>query len=433
MASKRKRKPHHCKNHPRKVARGKCARCGQWVCRECALLRYGEFYCTDTCSPEAAAQKKAIEDRDLKRKSTEEKRPASPLLWATIALSFVALFAFLFALRAAQDNKRLRMQVAGLESDRSKAIELLREKVKRISRLKSMLAVLPDSSKQASVSKKERRYSPPARSSRHPQTGLPLNFTNGSTKKKLVALTFDGGSTANAAQEILDTLSARNVRVTMFLTGRFVRKNPALVKKFVSLNHEIGNHTHSHPHLTAWATDHTHTTLPGVTASFLCSELRRMKKAFTDIIGGNILPVWRAPYGEINSRLCRWAHDCGYVHIGWRQGRRWRDNLDSNDWVPDEETPGYHSPDEVYRKVMDLARSKPYGINGGIILMHLGTQRKDAQKQVHRILGKMIDDVRALGYTFVTVSQLLRESGHDLNVLQSQSAMKAQGSVEKHL
>ena len=45
---------------------------------------------------------------------------------------------------------------------------------------------------------------------------------------------------------------------------------------------------------------------------------------------------------------------------------------------------------------MTLSETKPHGINGGIILMHLGTERVDRGKQVHRVLGVLIDRLRRM-------------------------------------
>jgi peptidoglycan/xylan/chitin deacetylase (PgdA/CDA1 family) len=103
--------------------------------------------------------------------------------------------------------------------------------------------------------------------------------------------------------------------------------------------------------------------------------------------------------------------------VGWRQGRSWRQGLDSNDWIADEETPGFHTPEEVLDKFLTLAKAEPDGINGGIILMHLGTVRKNPSAQVHRILGRLIDELTAQGYGFVTVSEMLRESEIDTGLL----------------
>jgi peptidoglycan/xylan/chitin deacetylase (PgdA/CDA1 family) len=135
-------------------------------------------------------------------------------------------------------------------------------------------------------------------------------------------------------------------------------------------------------------------------------------------------PVWRAPYGEYNRQICRWAGEAGWLHVGWGQGRGWRRNLDSNDWIGSEDEAGFHTPQEVLDKIIALAAEEPQGINGGIILMHLGTVRSSGQ-QVHRILGRLIDELSAKGYRFITVSEMVRESGLRLESLARKSETPA--------
>ncbi len=247
---------------------------------------------------------------------------------------------------------------------------------------------------------------------------LPSSLDNGSRRLKTVALTFDGGGHMNAAREILDTLRSRDVRATMFLTGRFVERYPKLVRRMAALGHDIGNHTYTHPHLTTWASTRSHQTLPGITRARIFKELGRTARAFQKATGQRMVPLWRAPYGERNRQICRWAQEAGYLPVGWRQGRTWMENLDSNDWVPNEDDPAYHSPDEVLRKILTAARRKPYGINGGIVLMHLGTLRKRRSERVHLSVGTLIDSLRALGYSFATVTEMAGKSGVDLALLQ---------------
>ena len=247
--------------------------------------------------------------------------------------------------------------------------------------------------------------------------GLPVSFDNGTTGRKLIALTFDGASNSSAVGDILDTLKSSAVKATMFVTGDFIRAFPDAVRRIVADGHDVGNHTFSHPHLTSWAQDHTHTTLPDVSEAFVCNQLRHTDSLFLALTGGHLAPLWRAPFGEKNRAICVWAQRCGYLHVGWRQGRSWRDGLDSNDWVPDEETPGFHTPEQVVEKILALANDPPDGINGGIILMHLGSLRKEARSQMYRMLGKLIDDLKAQEYTFVTTTEMLKESGVDIGLL----------------
>jgi peptidoglycan/xylan/chitin deacetylase (PgdA/CDA1 family) len=205
------------------------------------------------------------------------------------------------------------------------------------------------------------------------------------------------------------------------MTGEFIRAFPDMVRRIAAEGHEMGNHTFTHPHLTTWAQDNTQTTRPGMTGPLLCQELTRTDSVYAFLTGNHLSRIWRAPFGEKNRAICAWARDCGYVHIGWRQGKSWRQGLDSNDWIPDEDTPGFHTPEEVLKKIIDLARTPPSGINGGIVLMHLGTVRKDPTAQVYRILGKLIDELQGLGYGFVTIPEMLKDSGVDVGLLEGKS------------
>lgn len=243
----------------------------------------------------------------------------------------------------------------------------------------------------------------------------PYHISNGPIDKKNVSLTFDGGSLANCAEAILDTLLSREVKSTMFLTGEFINKYPQIVKRIVSDGHECGNHTYTHPHLTTYQLNKKHKTLPDVNEVFLDRELLQTAELFYRETGHKMVPLWRAPYGEFNSEICQWAYNAGYIHVGWRQGKSWLENLDSNDWITDPDTPGYHTPKEFLDKILSIAKSEPYGINGGIILMHLGTNRKRTEDNIHTVLGELIDSLKSFGYDIVPVSQLLPEISLTLN------------------
>lgn len=385
----------------------------------------GQFFCRDTCLPRKdqssppPASPENPQPREVPRLRVDQpKRPSRLSLVLSSAGIVIGLSALGMSLWTAWEVRSLRAQIKVFTRERAALIKLLKRKRRRQTASKTDTAAT-----KADTSTPGTRSSPPTKPSPEllPRLNykgrLPASFDNGSVKLKLVSLTFDGGSHCNAARAILDTLQSRDVHATMFLTGQFMHRFPGVVREIVKRGHEIGNHTYSHPRLTAWATDRRHTTLPQVSADMIRRELDHADRILRKLTGKRTVPLWRAPYGERNRQICLWGRRAGYLHVGWRQGRTWRQNLDSNDWVPDKETPGYHSPAEVYRKIMAAAKAQPYGINGGIVLMHLGTERKEREQQVHWILGRLIDDLRGLEYRFVPVSELVRASGIDLTHL----------------
>ncbi len=222
-----------------------------------------------------------------------------------------------------------------------------------------------------------------------------------------LSITFDGGYEAHEADEILDALRARGIKTTVFLTGLFIKRHPDITRQIVLDGHEVGNHTMTHPHLTSFAKDFTHKLLPGVSRPFLLRELRQTEEVFKEITGVEMAPLWRAPYGEINDTLRRWAFKEGYLHVGWTYDHGSRESLDTLDWVHDTSSRFYHSSTEIKARILGFGKGSN-GVRGGIILMHLGTERRI--DRVSSILGEMLDDLTNMGYRFVKVSRLLE--GH---------------------
>jgi len=427
MTGKKKNRP-HCTNHPERRARGTCVSCGVKLCKECALIVRGVYYCfSPACRPENITDDTTVQ---IEKTSTSQ-LSSSDTFWkqlvfrSAITISLCGLFFAVWALRELWYSNR---EISQLRSSR---VNLLQELQSRNETIRTLSAastvpqdtettknpVIPPPVKLVKKQSYSPLYSPPPSNSSYGY----FHFANGPTNRKNVALTFDGGSFANVTDDILDTLSSRSVTATMFLSGYFMRKYPEVTRKIIQYGHECGNHTYNHPHLTTYATDRLRTTLPEMNPDVLREQLLRAEELFFKITGTYPVPLWRAPYGEYNRDICLWAKNYGYLHVGWRQGKSWRYGLDSNDWVPDSTTPGYHSPEDFLNKVIALSKSPPSGINGGIILMHLGTQRKEKTAQTHRILGTLIDTLRADGYRFIKVSEMVETAGIHLASLRERS------------
>jgi len=233
------------------------------------------------------------------------------------------------------------------------------------------------------------------------RTRAGINRMRGPRELPMLALTIDAGASDRRAMEILDILRNRGIITTFFLTGAFIERYPETVKRIVADGHEVGNHTYSHPHLTTFNLNRKHHIADGVNRRMLQDELTRTKRLFEDLTGAKMTGWWRAPYGEHNERIRRWAEEVGFKHVDWTRTPK---NYDMLDWVADEDHRYYLDEEELYQRLTGIDNGVPGAANGGIILMHLGTERhKDFPD---RVLPKAIDELSSRGYEFVTVSRM---------------------------
>jgi peptidoglycan/xylan/chitin deacetylase (PgdA/CDA1 family) len=225
---------------------------------------------------------------------------------------------------------------------------------------------------------------------------IPINRIQ--TKKKILSLTFDGGSLASGADSIVNILSQRDIKTTFFLTGRFIQKYPKIVRSMIENQHELANHSFSHPHLTTYAQNSEHKTLNSVDRDFLHNQIMRTDSLLFVGFGHHFKPFWRAPFGEYNKEILIWAAEAGYRHVGWsREG-------DTRDWIDDKDSPLYRSGKEIYNHLVEMESRDQ--LRGAIILMHLHSDRKDDMP--FKILPKLIDYLQKKGYQLLTISALIQ-------------------------
>ncbi|HEX4439993.1 MAG TPA: polysaccharide deacetylase family protein [Thermoanaerobaculia bacterium] len=229
--------------------------------------------------------------------------------------------------------------------------------------------------------------------------GIPPDLTRGPTDRPQILVSFDAGSSDRGASQILDALSSRGIRTTVFLTGEFIRRYPALVRRIAQDGHEVGNHTDTHPHLTTFAADGRQVTRPGVDRAFIAGELARTARLYRDTTGLSMAPLWRAPFGEHNPQIRRWAAEQGYWHVGWTGGRG---GLDGLDWISSPGARGYQSAEALLKRLVRHAD------NGGIVLLHLGSDRSEP---VAERIDVLLDGLKARRFELVRASDFLSREG----------------------
>ncbi|AFS69628.1 LysM peptidoglycan-binding domain-containing protein [Exiguobacterium antarcticum] len=198
--------------------------------------------------------------------------------------------------------------------------------------------------------------------------------TKGSTTSKVVALTFDDGSDGGNITKILSILKSNNVKATFFLTGTGANNHPQRIKNIATATptHQIGNHSYTHPDFTK------------LTAAQMTSELSKTETLIKSLTGRTTKPIFRAPFGASNSAVLAAVGNAGYTKtIQW--------NIDTTDWK------GISSS-------AILARVVPNVVPGSIVLMHTGAGAPGTPVA----LPSMISQLKAKGYKFVTISELLK-------------------------
>lgn len=196
-------------------------------------------------------------------------------------------------------------------------------------------------------------------------------YTRVYTTEKVVALTFDDGSDGTNIPIILSILSNYNIKATFFLTGKAVINHPTRIKSIVAKGHAIGNHSYSHPYFTK------------ISTTSMKYQLTKTETLIKNLTGKTSKPYFRPPYGAYNTLVLQTVGSIGYTKtIKW--------NIDTIDWDG-------RSAYRIYSKVLNNI------VPGSIVLMHVGA----GAKYTPTALPTMIKGLKAKGYRFVTIPQLL--------------------------
>ncbi len=211
--------------------------------------------------------------------------------------------------------------------------------------------------------------------------GVKVNYYSGSVLEKRIALTFDDGPHPVNTPRLLDILRAHSVPATFFVIGNRVDQYPNIARRIVREGHEIGNHTY------------THANLSKLGDAGVRSELVRGRDAILRATG--LYPtLFRPPYAALKThQRYNIKAEFGYPIVFW--------NVDPLDW----KRPG---PSVVADRLVKGTR------NGSILLVHdLHASSVDA-------IPETITRLKAQGYEFVTVSQLINRAA----MLQKRAAVE---------
>jgi endoglucanase len=225
----------------------------------------------------------------------------------------------------------------------------------------------------------------------------------GDSTKKNIALVFTGHEFADGGDFILQTLKKKKIKASFFFTGEFFR-NPDFKNLIQQLNldgNQIGPHSDKHLLYCDW--NKRDSLL--VTYSDFSFDLTMNIATMDEFDLGPYHPYrpkfFLPPYEWYNDSIAAWTKEMGLQLINFTPGTK--SNADYT--TPDMKN--YKSSEEIYNSIISYEQSKPSGLNGFILLMHIGTDPKRKDKFYLR-LPELLKYLKAKGYHFQTVEQLLK-------------------------
>ena len=182
------------------------------------------------------------------------------------------------------------------------------------------------------------------------------------------ALTFDDGPRAGTTSMLLDGLSQRGVHATFFIIGENVAGNEDLLLRMDREGHQIGLHTFHHR------------SLAEVNGADFYGEVDKLREILSGLLGREDFML-RPPYGAITpSNRSR----AGAPIILW--------SVDPEDWSD-------RDSDRQTAAILDNVT------DGSIILLH------DIYASSVETALRVVDELMAKGYKFVTVEELFALRG----------------------
>lgn len=192
------------------------------------------------------------------------------------------------------------------------------------------------------------------------------------TSEKVIALTFDDGPTPGKTEQILSILAMQQVPATFFLIGKEVEAHPELVDKILKAGHQVGNHSYSHQRMIF------------KTPTFIAGEVEKTD-ALLRMLGVTGDIYFRPPYGKKLLMLPWYLQENQRVAVTWSI-------------APEDYPQVSSSVNEILKYTVDNTRA------GSIILLHV---MYDSREKTLQAVPEIIKQLKAQGYRFVTVSELI--------------------------
>jgi len=224
----------------------------------------------------------------------------------------------------------------------------------------------------------------------HKTKSLGALIRGDSTQKK-IHLVFTGDEFADGGEKIRTVLAREGIKASFFLTGNFYR-NPgfnALIKKLKKDGHYLGPHSDKHLLYCDWGKRDSLLVTETAFANDLAANYTAMEAfGITRQAAQYFLP----PYEWYNQTIANWTKAQGLQLINFTPGTR-----SNADYTYPQMGKSYKTSAEIYQSITTFNETRPNGLNGFILLLHIGTDPRRTDKFYNQ-LPQLITYLKNKGY-----------------------------------
>lgn len=211
---------------------------------------------------------------------------------------------------------------------------------------------------------------------------------------------FTGDEFAEGGDFILKTLKDQGIKASFFLTGRFYR-NPSfknIIQKLVSSGQYLGAHSDQHLLYCDWQNRDSLLVSKkefdkDLDANYRAMQVFKIKKESAKYF----LP----PYEWYNDTITKWTTTHSLQLINYTAG-----TLSHADYTsPD--LKNYRSSEEIFQSIITYEKSHAAGLNGFILLMHIGAGQARTDKFYEK-LPELIRYLKQKNYDLCRIDELLK-------------------------
>lgn len=221
----------------------------------------------------------------------------------------------------------------------------------------------------------------------------------GDSTVKELALIFSGDEFGEGLNFIQNTLKPHNIPASFFFTGKFYRNNRfrSGIKLLAGDGHFMGAHSDQHLLYCDWSQRDSLLVTQQQFELDLLRNYESMEQAGVDAARAKyFLP----PFEWYNDTISSWVKNLGIQLINFTPG-----TLSHTDYTTLQDK-NYRDNQTIFRSIIEFENQHQGGLNGFILLMHIGAGEKRKEKFYSR-LPELISILKEKGYQFKSVDQLL--------------------------